>query len=604
MRIVSIAWDHQEEKLFGATNRGSLARYNSQLHFEGESEPGYKLNSVFGIRVVNNWIVGREISGSLVVWDKNTLRLTKILSLEPYLDPEVAHLPNVCHGLFHLDDFLLFSSTDGQLAKFSAIDFSFKGFVGSPTKALLEHLEFDGTQWVGVDFSGQLYHGNLDQGLKPIGRLCRGATHVVRRDPLNNRYWFTDDARCGIGLIKNINPNASTLPKTNFFNFTQDDVEDFVFSDNFTKAWVGCFDRYIYEILNQADLVVSKKIGPLPYQIVQIKKGKGDTLFILTEAGHLAKVDPNEAKVEIGGPSTGAIWDIKKIKHSKNEFLISGENGLVSKVRIEKEGLTEIKKYELNTKWLIRRIEPLGDGFVGIDAHGVIFRVCDDKIIFEKIIPSLLRDLKVTSLGILVCSEQGDILLLDSQTGTPKWSLKQDHPQWALAVSPDERFFLAGSRRIDEPERNGEDPATPNPLILGHLGSGKIEKVFNFSGNIKRIEWSTPNEIFINGNGNVGAQKIEWPDMVAQKKWDSFQLNTCETLQTDRKKVWTTTYGFQLNTYDISGEILSSVFPFEDYATSSTVVAPDLLLVGGRGPFLTLFDTRLDEPRPYWTFRS
>ncbi len=61
-------------------------------------------------------------------------------------------------------------------------------------------------------------------------------------------------------------------------------------------------------------------------------------------------------------------------------------------------------------------------------------------------------------------------------------------------------------------------------------------------------------------------------------------------------QLFTTTYGYQLNTFDRDGEILESAFPFEDFPMSLTATAEGALLAGGRGAFLSLFHIRAERP--------
>ncbi|NJL23729.1 MAG: hypothetical protein HC902_00110 [Calothrix sp. SM1_5_4] len=106
------------------------------------------------------------------------------------------------------------------------------------------------------------------------------------------------------------------------------------------------------------------------------------------------------------------------------------------------------------------------------------------------------------------------------------------------------------------------------------------------------MKWLAPDRLLINGGGAVATTVLSWPEMQDVQIWSAWQLNTCESALVYKDRVYTTTYGFQLNTFHVNGQIEESAFPFEDYATSLAIVGDNLLLAGGRGAFLTLFALR------------
>lgn len=66
------------------------------------------------------------------------------------------------------------------------------------------------------------------------------------------------------------------------------------------------------------------------------------------------------------------------------------------------------------------------------------------------------------------------------------------------------------------------------------------------------------------GNGDAKTTVLAWPAFSVIQSWSDWQLNTCEAALIIEDRVFTTTYGFQLNTYDQSGGALESAFPFFD----------------------------------------
>lgn len=581
------------------TNRGTILRLNPALEVEASSDPAYNLNAIFAIAFDDRFIYGREITGKVARWRKDSLTFDKMIDLSFWNDDDAANFPNVSH-FFHIhEDHLYVAMPSGKIGKIRLSDFSLVSISKTATIALVEDAVTTPTEDVAVDFLGHLYRGRLDGEMKQVMRLSHGATHQLVFDQKHQRYWCTDDFHCGLAIFNMQNPEEIQR-----LYLTKDDVEFMSFNSDQSELLVACFDRYIYRLRNDKEPQIIGRIGPLKYQITTVLWIESDTAIALTEAGEIYRLHIESGEMAVSRTGTNAVWDLKKSKIEDDVYWAAFEDGYVREILVKENEIQTRRQKNLNCG-MIRRILPQADGTLfAIATAGTILKLTEDlEIIWTSESTPLLRDMTVYEDRLLVCGESGELICLDTDSGKKRWTRDLGEPLWAVTITPDGRQFLVAHRMNDRGDQGTTSTRTPAHLIIGDLKTGEVHIRFPVFGNIKKFTWINNEQFLMNGNGDVGASLVELKTLQTVKRWSEWQLNTCEAAIIAGDKVLTSTYGYQLNTYSINGEMIESAFPFEDYATSLALTSHNKILAGGRGAFLSLFGFKGNAPQLIQTVR-
>lgn len=597
MRCVHLTYDSNSRCLFASTNRGTIQKFDSNLKLLASSDPIYNLNSVYVIRHNDDYIYGREITGQLARWRKDTLQLDQIVDLTAWNPPDSADVPNVSHGLFLIDESIYVSMPQGGLGKFDK-DLKFIGLSNYKTAALIESISVDHPEkHFAVDFSGNLYEGRIDGDMSVASRVAHGATHQILFDRRHRRYWVTDDMHCGLALF---NPDSPQNFQRIFLS--NDDVEWMSFNEDQSELLVACFDRYVYSIKNEPAPQISGRIGPLKYQVKQVIWAEDALAFALTEAGEIYRLNPSTLQIEEPiHKGTNAVWDLKKA--SDGSILAAFEDGSIKRFAVERENLHLLAEKNLG-HGMIRRLAAADDKIFSLSVKGIVecLNSSLDTVWTARLQP-LLRDFHLANSNLIVCGENGDLTLLEAQTGSTLWQRNFSAPLWTVTVTPDGDEFIAASRVCNRCDQDSESSGEPAKIYIGRISDGEILREIPIRGNIKKMSWLDRKTLLINGNGVIATSLVRWPEWEIEKKWADWQLNTCEAAIVLNDMVFTTTYGFQLNTYSFSGKIIESAFPFEDYATSLLPVGPKAFLAAGRGAFISLVTIDGEGAKPIRTMR-
>lgn len=585
MRPIHICFDQIQNHLFASTNRGTILKFDQDLNPLQSSEPVYGLNNLFVCTVDDEFIFARDIAGKLVRWKKSNLSLDAIVDLCVWNGPEDADVPNVSHGLFIHGEAVYVSMPQGPMGKFDRKTFQFLGLSTYRPTALLECFDLSQPEdHFAVDFSGYLYRGHIDRDMKKVARIANGACHQVIYDQKFDRYWVTDDYHCGLALFKANDPkNITRIP------LTRDDVEWMSFNKDQSEVLVACFDRYIYRIQNDLEPRVVKTYGPFKYQVNHVEWVSDDLAYALTESGEIYRVQLDSGEFIQGPTGTNAVWDIKALPTGENHFVVAFEDGFLRQVEVTDYGLNTVQEKNLRLG-MIRRVVAVEDGYFVLTTGGHVARLnCSFEIIWLHETKPLLRDLARHSGRIFYCGETGELAALNEQTGQVLWRKNFDRPLWALSVDPSGQEYFLSSRLCEHGDQGQESSGRPTYFVCGDTSTGEELRRHPIFGNIKRIQWTPEHKIVINGNGEASTTLMDPKDFSILRQWSDWQLNTCEAVLQLGDRLFTTTYGYQLNTYSTSGEILESAFPFEDYSTSLVAVDENRFLAGGRGAFLSLF---------------
>lgn len=590
MRPTHVNYDDDLKCLFAATNRGTVLKLDEDMNILSSSNPVYNLNNLYVMTLDQTYIYARDIAGRLARWRKDNLSLDAIVDLTAWSAADEADVPNVSHGLFIYEESVYVSMPQGRMGRFRQTDLKFEGLSDYFPKALLECFELTSPHGhFAVDFSGHLYQGDINSQMEPVARIANGACHQVIYDKRFDRYWVTDDYHCGLALFHAQNPKEiSRLPLTN------DDVEWMAFNADQSQVLVACFDRFVHLIQNAESPSLIRKIGPFKYQVNHVIWPHPNQAYALTEAGEIYRFDPETGEFICGPTGTNSVWDIRRAE--SGDYLVAFEDGTLRRIGIQNMSF-DVKQERNLGLGMIRRVCPVGEESLALTTGGHVLRVDRE---FEPVwiyeTRPLLRDFARSNGRVVLCSEAGELSCLDETTGRLLWRRHLDLPLWTVTIdSQGENYFVA-SRLCERGDQNAESSGKPAEFIVGRMSDGAEVRRHHIFGNIKRMQWVDDQHFLMNGNGKVATSLVRAEDFSVVRCWDSWQLNTCEATLVKDSKLYTTTYGYQLNTFDYGGEILESAFPFEDYATSLASVEGEFILAGGRGAFLSLFKQREGMP--------
>ena len=116
-------------------------------------------------------------------------------------------------------------------------------------------------------------------------------------------------------------------------------------------------------------------------------------------------------------------------------------------------------------------------------------------------------------------------------------------------------------------------------------------KVIQYRGNLKRLRLLDSNTILVNGNSEIGVIELDLNTYEHNRHFREWILNTPENAIYHQNHCYVLTYGYQINTYEISsGELIESQFTAEDYPKALAMNEEEsTLIVGGRG-FISTYD--------------
>jgi hypothetical protein len=331
--------------------------------------------------------------------------------------------------------------------------------------------------------------------------------------------------------------------------------------------------------------------------VKQVIWAESESAFALTESGEIYRLNLRTNQFSKGPTGTNAVWDIKKSASLNSSYWAAFEDGCVREFEIAHCQIQILQETNLGYG-MIRRVIPHPTSGLFILATGGTVAYLNAELEPKWVYKTrpLLREFALHGQDLILCSETGELSLLDANTGKLRWTRNLELPLWSISIDPSGKNFLVSTRLRYRGDQGQESTPNPAHFMIGDMASGEILKDNPLFGNIKRMTWLSTDRLLINGNGQIATSLLRWPELDTLKTWSAWQLNTAEGLAVYEDRIFTTTYGYQLNTFDINGEILESAFPFEDYATSLLVTGNDLLVAGGRGAFLSLFAIRNGLP--------
>jgi len=607
-RILHISKYPSGEYIYGSDFNGRVHKMTLKLEVicQSDSLPG-RINSLYTITCNKNFVFGRDIQGNLIQWNAADLSLNRIIYLENTGDKKertsTVPIPTVSHGLFLWQDRIIVASPYGDLIQFDSSSLEFIKRTNLPSNSFVE--SFDGTLnncHVLSDCAGYVWYGHIDKGFEKSIRLDFGPIHCLRYDKLHNRHWMTTDNHGGFSIVELKGNGIKRV------EITTDDVEWLAISDDAKYVYVACFDHYLYIFNNtEKEPQLIQKIGPFKFQLKQVLFVDQKNIYVSLESGEIYHLD-EKGNIQNESPfGTNCIWDIVQDPLTPNRVYCPMEDGSFAHIEYDaspkgKHSLNVISKSLPYGFGRIRRIKPLENGtFIAGCTDGTVLKInSKGGIEWQYLTRSIVRDISISpkQTTCLSVNEAGEAIQFSVKNGHILWQENFDRPLWASC-------FYGNDILVSERCRSEKDENKETTLPIAHLyringDTKELSLSIEVKGNIKRIKTLENGNILFNGNGDVSAVEYNLDSKTAIKSWSTWQLNTCEDVIQFKDYIYTVTYGYQLNTYKKNGEMIDCQFSADNYPKAiygeKTESGEPILLVAGRGPFISLYNVLENKP--------
>lgn len=607
-RILHISKHPNEKLLFASDFNGRLHQLTPGLELIKTSDPlPGRINSIYAIACNERYVYGRDMQGNLIQWYADSLKVRNIVFLKNVCDEEkrkkFTPIPTVSHGLFLWEDRVLVASPYGDLLQFEQENLDFIKTTDLDARAFAESLDTSiEDAHVVSDCSGYAWFGHVDTGFNNPVRLDFGPIHCLRYDKRHHRYWMTTDNHRGFSIV---DTNGENIRR---FQMTTDDCEWIAFNEDQSCAYIACFDHHLYVYNNEGEQPeLIRKAGPFKFQLKQVLHLDNNHIYVLLESGEIYRLDDQNKVVDEAPFGTNCVWDIVQDPNAANRVFCPMEDGGLTHIEYDaapngRYRLNVVNQYDNFGFGRVRRVKPLSQGgFVIGCTDGTVAKVNQqgglDWIYKSR---SIVRDIAVDAdeQRALAVNEAGEVMQFDVISGEMLWQDKHDKPLWAACYYGQDMLI---SERCMSDRDEGQESTAPFANLYRIDGATKEYTLsIELNGNVKRIKELPNGHILFNGNGDVSAIEFDLDKKRAVHTWSTWQLNTCEDAIKCHDHIYTVTYGYQLNTYKENGEMLDCQFSPDNYPKAvygaTTEEGVPILLVAGRGPFVTLYHVREGIP--------
>jgi len=602
IRIISMAKHPNNEILICGDFNGIVYRMNKNLEILDRSSPvpGH-VSTLYKIVCNDQFIFGRDIKGNLIQWDIETLEVKQIIFLKHFTNEEqkkkYSPIPTASHGLFLFKSYLLVVNPFGELLQFNQKDLSYIKKIDLPVEAFAESFSYrDDQEQIVCDCIGNLWVGSFEnKAFEKKTRLDYGPVHAMQYDQKNDRYWLTTDNHRGFSIV------SHDFEKITRFQMTNDDVEWLTFNEDYSLAYLVCFDHHLYIYKNEVNPQLIARVGPLKFQGKQVEVIDENHVYVLLESGEIYHIDKHHRMVKQAVTGTNCAWDMVEDKEVKNQYILPMEDGSIRYVRYfasidqQKVELFETKTIPNLGMGRVRRVVPLGGGSLLIGtSQGYVAKISSEGgLVWWYRTRSIVRDIAFNQAQKLaaVVNEAGEVLLFHIETGEVTWQDTFDKPLWAACFYDND--LLVSERCLSEKDENKTSSVPIANLYQIDISKKEIKLSIAICGNIKRIQVLENGHLLLNGNGDIFTLEYDLNQRKAVKRWDEWQLNTCEKAIQFAGKVYGVTYGYQLNTYEMNGKMIDCQFSPVNYpkavVAGETIEQKPLILVAGRGAFVSLY---------------
>lgn len=588
-RIKCIFYSEKFDYIFAGGVTGGIYKISKNLEILNYSESQFYNSPITNLVLYNNDLFARNINGDLLKYNTSSLKLISFLNsseicknLEEGIEENVK---SASRGIELFNNKIYLVSGTGNIITVDPTSMNVESINNYVEHSFVECINTNRSIHYLSDFSGNIWQGNLEKkSFQHFLKLDKGPIHCVIYDKKFNRYWATTDDTFKIKIFYENNEILETSI------FTNNDIECIDFSKDYNKAYVACFDHYLYIFNNEINPELFSKFGPFKFQL-NFVKFIDNKLFILLESGEIYKLDEQGQIINKLNFEGNCIWSTFL---EENKKLYCGhENGELAIYNIHESEYNSIYlslESKINLKsGRVRRVSVDKYQYYGVTTEGYLIALQKktNEIIWKTKLDGICRDISINTENerVFVATEANFIYELSSQTGEIIHQRKFDHPVWALAFHPS-GYIIAGVR-------------SDFLYLFKDLKNDFIDCIEHY-GNQKGIKILNNKNILLNGNGYIKEFEINQDRLKEVKKWKKGLKTTCEDVildeENDRLNIITydldiTNYSYQFCDYEISGNLL------KDFPKSLQIFKgkqSSYLIVSGRGnyvAFLRIFSS-------------
>jgi outer membrane protein assembly factor BamB len=593
IRISNLCVDHKSGFLFVSDDRGLVRKLSPELEVLATS-PATKFGafiSAIGTDGLN--VYTRDIAGTLVKYNAETLQgecntFTEQIYSERFAGASPAYNPSQTLALH--EESVFTTNPFGEVIEFNKVDLNFVRLYTHSSTAMIESIvvDEDGTMYAS-DVLGGIWALNTSAGcleyIKPPATPY-GTSHSLVIDKQHSRLWCSTDNHGGVVILSK-NGNDDQLLK-----FTDDDVEEIVFSHDGEFAYIACFDHYVYKYKNHKTPELVAKFGPFKFQLAHIEIGSENTIFISLESGEVYCLNCESGEVLAERFGTDAIWGIE-LSDVDGEAYAALESGGVLRIRLDETAENRVAlSYSLLVKDLgmgrVRRATPIDSvRLVCITTAGSV--ICldrhDGRVLWFTQLEGILRDMCQASdqTSVFVCSEKGVLTKVRIVDGHVISQWIWSRPLWCIA-SNNAGKLIVGQRSLN----------SKGDINIVDEDSMKIIHSVALEGNPKRIRILDSHTAIVVGNGEFYIRTLKVQSGTWEKVLNKWVFNTVENALIFNNRIYGITYGQQLVSFDCETSEVKSVqfntesFPKGIASFSSKFGSGGYLVIGGRD-FLSIF---------------
>ncbi len=549
-RFTNGIYDSHLDRIYLIDDRGILYCFDTGLNLIKQSISNLNGVSLHGIAVDEKYVFTRDVAGNIIVWDKLSLSSLHFIVSQHFVEEGETNMPVPCpsHAIVATDNQLVFCNAVGSLSFLNKTNFEFEKSLNISEGAFLEHLSTSPckTKLFVNDIVGSLsYYDLKNENLTPIASLNSGVSHSVAFDKKFERFLITSDVGGGIYIA------TEKEGITDSIRFTNDDVEEIVISEDAEKFYVCCFDHYIYVFDNHKKPLLKGTYGPFKFQVNHLKGIAENKLLAILESGEAYILSQDELKISAKEGGSSAYWDLIL---NNEKIIATSESGQLDLYKIKsrfhdislEKDLTIIPKMEPQRL----RISCLHNNeFISVGADGVVVKFTETgAIVWSYKLKGILRDISLSPCKskVAVCSEIGELNVLDSSSGTLLHSIKNTRPIWCVAYCNDGTIVF-GEREL----RETDDYRTPARLVFLDKQYHQRGQIENY-GNHKRIKVLDDDHLLVSSNTTAGVFIASISKCLIVKNFLDWQINTPENAAIHNDLLFVITYGYQLITYNLN----------------------------------------------------
>lgn len=576
------------------TGQGDLYSYNRHLQqLRQEPSTPQTFDVITKIVLTSDFIIGRDIWGTLVFWDRNTRLFVKSIPLvnlhSKRVDKsQVSPLPSRSHGLMTSGDWLYTTNPYGEFLqlnlKTGEVVFFDNGHHGYYEYILF----FDHNTLYVTNTSGQLWRVCLKtMSMHLQGDFTSGAAHKIIHDTRHDRLLIADDGFCGITCF------CLQTEKFQSHTYTYDDVESIALSPDQSTIYMACFDHYIYILNNKKMPEVDSRFGPFKFQVSEMEQtADGHELFVILQSGEVFCVDIAVNDIQkIGSFGSDAIWEIQL---TSNRAAVAQENGLLTSCALSVSSHGVLHAGNVSSVQLpfgrIRRVKHHKPADVLLTAH-TDKKVCilspSGEILRTISTHSIVRDIAISPSGnqCAAIDESGHLYLFSVDSAVLS-KHKVSHAAWACEFASEDTVIV-GERFQNVFDANKQRQMRSNLIFCRTQGPYSQMRRHHMPGSVKRLKRIDDDHILITGTNSIGISLFSLSLDKIVSKFTDWVVSTTEDALCIDQHIYSIGYGFNINTYGKTSGIQDCQFDFVDrYPKTMLSINQNeqqFLLVGGRG---------------------